>query len=118
VPAKEAFMAKLFIKIAAVAAALAAAGGVSALAGSSGSYDQSAPQGPCFTHEELQDGLARDYREQPQGYGQMGEQTLMEVYASDSGSWTMVLTGVNGQSCIIAAGEGWEQNRGVGGDGV
>ena len=39
----------------------------------------------------------------------MGDQTLMELYASDSGTWTLVITGVNGQSCIVAAGEGFEQ---------
>jgi hypothetical protein len=116
---KEARMAKSSIKIATAAiGVLAVVSGISALAGASGSYAQSAPQGPCFTHDELREGLARDYREQPSALGQMGEQTLMEVYVSDSGSWTMVLTGVNGQSCIVAAGEGWEQTRGSSGSGA
>jgi hypothetical protein len=48
----------------------------------------------------------------------MGDQTLMKLYASDSGTWTLVMTGINGQSCIVAAGEGFEQAAARAGSGA
>jgi hypothetical protein len=90
-------------------AGLGAAGGLLAITGVSGSQAQTQMPSPCLAHDELEAGLSRDYQERQSAYGQMGDQTLMELYASDSGTWTLVITGVNGQSCIVAAGEGFEQ---------
>jgi hypothetical protein len=98
--------AKLF---AVTLAGLGAAGGLLALTGASGSQAQTQMPPACLAHDELEAGLSRDYQERQSAYGQIGDQTLMEIYASDSGTWTLVMTGVNGQSCIVAAGEGFEQ---------
>ena len=33
---------------------------------------------------------------------------IIEIFASDEGSWTMVITQPNGVSCLIAVGQDWE----------
>lgn len=42
------------------------------------------------------------------GYGAAGAFAIMEIYASATGTWTVIVTDVTGMSCIVAAGEGWE----------
>jgi hypothetical protein len=37
-----------------------------------------------------------------------GQAAIFEVFVSASGTWTILMTDVKGQSCILAAGEGWE----------
>ena len=54
--------------------------------------------------------LAETFREQRGGYGLAGTALIVEVFASARGTWTMLMTDVTGQSCIVAAGEGWEIN--------
>ncbi|MDP7547755.1 MAG: hypothetical protein QGF20_10715 [Alphaproteobacteria bacterium] len=34
--------------------------------------------------------------------------TVVEVLASESGSWTIILTKPNGASCVVATGQAWE----------
>ena len=33
----------------------------------------------------------------------------MEVYISPRGTWTMVVTNENGVTCVLAAGEAWDE---------
>ena len=33
---------------------------------------------------------------------------LVELYTSDTGTWTLMLTQPDGVSCLIAAGQNWE----------
>ena len=35
--------------------------------------------------------------------------TVLEVLASNKGSWTIILTKPDGMSCVVASGEAWEQ---------
>ena len=39
---------------------------------------------------------------------QINPQAILEVYAADNGSWTLIVTDVNGRSCVILAGKSWE----------
>lgn len=36
---------------------------------------------------------------------------LVQVYSSDGGTWTIVVTIPGGPSCIVSAGEGWVRER-------
>ncbi|PSJ58813.1 hypothetical protein [Kumtagia ephedrae] len=87
---------------------LAAAGLVFATGMSGSQAQQQRVQGACFAHDELQAGLARDYQERQSAYGRVGDEAIMEIYASEGGTWTLVMTSVTGESCIVAAGDGWE----------
>ncbi|MGG6897325.1 MULTISPECIES: hypothetical protein [Rhizobium] len=40
--------------------------------------------------------------------GKLDPNTIVEIYAADSGNWTLMLSDASGRSCIILSGEGWE----------
>ncbi|WP_137933016.1 hypothetical protein [Mesorhizobium comanense] len=64
----------------------------------------------CGVHSDVVAGLARAFQEKQAGYGVVGQAAIVEIFVSASGSWTMLITDVKGRSCILAAGEGWENN--------
>ncbi len=43
--------------------------------------------------------------------------TMIEVFASDDGTWTLLVSMPGGDSCIIAHGDTWQQMR-LQGDGT
>ena len=65
-------------------------------------------QETCTDRDRLISFLAEKYKEEPIAMGIVGGSGLMEVYLSQSGSWTIVITSAKGTSCVIAAGEAWE----------
>ena len=68
----------------------------------------------CGGHDYLVARLAAAFEEKRLGYGVAGEAALFEVFVSASGTWTILMTDVKGQSCILAAGEGWEDTLATG----
>ena len=67
-----------------------------------------APAMPCAKRDELVKLLDEKYKESQTGYGTVGEKSVIEVYKSEKGSFTVISTYPNGVSCIIAAGQNWE----------
>ena len=69
----------------------------------------SAAQPPiCLEHDDATIILDRHYQEQQIGIGlaNMGS-SVVELYVSESGSWTILVTRADGLSCVMAAGEDW-----------
>lgn len=64
----------------------------------------------CGPHEAVVQSLAQQYREQPQSVGVIDSNTVLEVFVSDAGTWTIVVTDTAGRSCVLSAGEGWDNN--------
>jgi hypothetical protein len=62
----------------------------------------------CGGHSDLVAGLAQAFQQKQIGYGVIGQAAIVEVYVSTSGTWTMLVTDVQGRSCIFATGDGWE----------
>ena len=62
----------------------------------------------CDGHGDLVAGLAQAFQQKQIGYGVVGQAAIVEVYVSASGTWTMLVTDVQGRSCIFATGDGWE----------
>ncbi|RWL44673.1 MAG: hypothetical protein EOR60_17340 [Mesorhizobium sp.] len=62
----------------------------------------------CGHHDYLVARLAEAFEEKRLGYGVAGQAAIFEVFVSANGTWTILKTDVKGQSCILAAGEGWE----------
>ncbi|MCP5072226.1 MAG: hypothetical protein GY947_02885 [Rhodobacteraceae bacterium] len=62
----------------------------------------------CGSHKKLTKALTGKYKEARKGLGLVGNRRVMEVFVSESGSWTLVMTDLNGVSCIIAAGHSWQ----------
>jgi hypothetical protein len=52
--------------------------------------------------------LEKTYSEAPVSIGLASNGSVIEVLASPSGTFTIILTQPNGLSCVMAAGENWE----------
>ncbi len=64
---------------------------------------------PCMpSHAEAVAFLAQKYGEVPIGYGLARDQgSVIEVFVSRAGSWTIVRVLPDGKTCAIADGYGW-----------
>lgn len=52
--------------------------------------------------------LADRYGETRRGMGLAGNAAIVEVYVSDTATWTVTATLPDGRTCLIASGTGWE----------
>ena len=62
----------------------------------------------CGGHSDLVEGLAQAFQQKQIGYGVVGEAAIVEIYVAANGTWSMLVTDVQGRSCIFATGDGWE----------
>ncbi|MDH3194739.1 MAG: hypothetical protein OEL78_00350 [Hyphomicrobiales bacterium] len=65
-------------------------------------------QTQCGPHRRIVEVLAGKYGEAPRAIGSVSRNHLMEVYVSETGSWTILVTSADGNACIIASGGDWE----------
>jgi hypothetical protein len=67
-----------------------------------------APEEPiCGEREIFVDRLVQGFGERPASVGLGSDGNVVEVFRSDGGSWTLLITKPGGISCVIAAGEAW-----------
>jgi hypothetical protein len=68
------------------------------------------PSGPvCDARSEVLGHLAGKYHESPVALGLATNGGVVELLtAVDGKTWTIVITLPNGQTCLVAAGENWE----------
>ena len=59
----------------------------------------------CGSHESVDKRLRDGYSEVPAGSGLAHNGTVITLYVSDKGTFTIVLTRPNGLSCLMAVGE-------------
>ena len=52
--------------------------------------------------------LAKGYEEAPIAMGLAANGSVVEVLASNGGSWTIIVTNPAGKSYVVASGEAWE----------
>ncbi|MBZ0217543.1 MAG: hypothetical protein K8F25_13375 [Fimbriimonadaceae bacterium] len=64
--------------------------------------------GICMTRDEMAGFLSGRYNEDRVAIGLVGVEVMMELFVSEAGTWSVVLTNVRGTSCINAAGGAWE----------
>lgn len=63
----------------------------------------------CGDRDSLIKLLKERYKEVPVGLGISQKSTeAFEVFASESGTWTVVMTMSNGMTCVMAAGHSWQ----------
>lgn len=72
----------------------------------------------CSKHEDVVEKLKGKFQEKQLGYGLIGDRAIMEIYASEKGSWTIIVTRSNGIACVVAAGSDWEPTVEVAGNEV
>ena len=69
---------------------------------------------PCTTRTRMVEHLGSRYAEAPIALGLANNGGLVELFASTDGTtWTVVVTSPRGLSCILAAGESWQDRRQV-----
>lgn len=68
-------------------------------------------QEACAPREEIVQKLSGDFREQQQAVGIVNDKAVLEVFVSRQGSWTIIATGTDGNSCVLSAGEEWDESR-------
>ncbi len=69
-----------------------------------------AQQRMCGKRASLIKVLIEKYQETPRALGlSSANKMAMEIYASRKGSWTVMMTMTNGTTCIMAAGNSWQQ---------
>jgi len=74
------------------------------------------PMAMCGDRSQLVADLEQQFSEQAMAVGQVDNNAVVEIFVSDTGSWTILATGTDGKSCIVSAGEGFESTtlvRGV-----
>ena len=62
----------------------------------------------CAKRGEITKRLKQRFGEAPTSVGIVGE-SLLELYTSKRGSFTVVITRANGISCLLVAGESWRK---------
>ena len=63
----------------------------------------------CGDRSKLIEVLKDRYKEFPVALGISQKSTeAFEVYASESGTWTVLMTMSNGLACVMAAGHSWQ----------
>ena len=80
-------------------------------------YPQAAPKGDlgaapvqrpnCGPHAEMKEGLQTRYKESRRGLGLISPTAVMEVYFSEAGTWTVLITDISGNSCVASSGTFW-----------
>ena len=63
----------------------------------------------CLIRGDAVAQLGKQYGEAVTGRGLVQDgKAMFELLTSEKGSWTLVVTDVNGRSCVVAAGEAWQ----------
>lgn len=69
---------------------------------------ESPPQPICMPREALVADLTGRWGETVAARGLSTASELLEIWTSPAGTWTAVVFGPSGTSCIVAEGQGWE----------
>ena len=68
----------------------------------------------CGERDNFLAHLSKNHDEAPTAMGVTPSGRVIEVLTSENGSWTIIITHPNGTSCMLAAGEAWEDVERVG----
>jgi hypothetical protein len=62
----------------------------------------------CGNRSAMIDALKAKYKESRQALGIAGSNSVVELYISEAGTWTMLVTSPEGRTCVMAAGHSWD----------
>lgn len=62
----------------------------------------------CGKRNEVIGALDKGYHEKPVSMGLASNGDMIEVFASKTGSWTMIMSKPDGKTCLVASGEHWQ----------
>jgi len=66
------------------------------------------PARNCLPHDSAGDKLRAEFGEKVLGRGVSSDGTLVEIFLSPSGTFTVIKTTPKGMSCVVDFGEGWQ----------
>ena len=66
-------------------------------------------QSNCGNRSAIIKTLALKYKEAVKFLAIAGETNLVEIFISKKGTWTIIVTTPQGKTCIVAAGDSWEE---------
>lgn len=66
-------------------------------------------QSVCGARTEMVKQLENRYAESRRAIGLASNGTLLEVFASTSGTWTVLMSFPDGRACMMANGDAWRQ---------
>ncbi len=67
-------------------------------------------QQACATHDEATKQLETQFDERIAGRGLASAgKRMLELFVSEKGSWTLMISEPNGRSCVLTSGESWQQ---------
>lgn len=95
-----------FIKSCILAAAVA--GGALTASAQTSNTTTAAAADVCGTRTVLVERLLSEFKENQAAVGTLHEDAILEVFVSDQGTWTILATGTDGRSCVLAAGQDFE----------
>lgn len=70
--------------------------------------EPAAAGGNCGRHDLIVAMLGGKYQEGRRAIGLISGRAVLEIYVSPHGTWTVLATNPAGMSCVMAAGEAWE----------
>lgn len=65
----------------------------------------------CTQHGDLVKQLGKKYGEAVSASGFDGAGNFVQVFSSESGSWTIAISTPGGQTCVISAGNDWQKEE-------
>lgn len=81
--------------------------------------ERSLEDATCGERATVTQELERSFGELQKGTGLVSSNRVLELWQSDDGSWTILMTRPDGVTCIMAAGEFWRKTpEGTSGDPV
>lgn len=104
-------MKKIAIAIAAFASMSAGALIATAEAQMQAFTQENVPAPVCGERNHMVQTLQQQFREEPQAVGVVDKNAVIELFVSHTGSWTLLATGTDGNSCLVASGEGWDSQQ-------
>jgi len=69
---------------------------------------QQAKAAVCSERKKFTSYLSEKYNEVPKAIGLVSNSGMMEVFVSEKGTWSILMTTPNGITCLIAAGDNWQ----------
>ncbi len=63
----------------------------------------------CGNHDAMTTALATKFKEARRIMGVVNARAVMEIFMSAEGTWTVLVTDTAGTTCVIAAGQDWQE---------
>ncbi len=71
-------------------------------------FNPATAQQACGERAKFMIKLEETFAERPIAMGLTNKGAVLEVFASENGSWTFLITMPSGLTCVVASGQGWE----------